>query len=69
MGVVLGCPETIPSGPKTMVLSASLGQSESFCTFEIEVFVQPWGVGQCEEKCKQPGFPMRCFFFYLIMGC
>ena len=32
---VLGCPETIPPGPKTMVLSASLGQSELSCMFEI----------------------------------
>ena len=60
VGVVLGCPETIPQGPKTMILSASLGQAESSCTFEIEVFVQPWAVGRWEETHKQPGFPMGC---------
>ena len=41
-------------------LSASLGQSESSCTFEIEVFVQAWAVGRWEEKRRQPGFPMGC---------
>ena len=54
---VLGCPETIPPGPKTMLLSASLGQSELSCTFEIEVFIQPWVVGRWEESVSNQIFP------------
>ena len=50
--VVLECPETSPPGPKTMVLLASLEQSELSCTFEIEVFVQPWAAGWWEERRK-----------------
>ena len=57
---VLECPETSPPGPKTMVLSASLGLSELSCMFMIEVFVQRWAAGRWEGTRKQPGFPMEC---------
>ena len=60
MVVVLECPETFPPGPKTIVLSASLGLSESSFIFVIEVFVQPWAAGWWEGTRKQPCFPTEC---------
>ena len=55
--VVLGCPETSPLGPRTTVLSASLGQSDLSCMFVIEVCVQPWAA-RCGRECvSNQAFP------------